>query len=76
VALPDEVKELARRVNNWGRWGADDEIGTLNLLTDDVVRRAATSVRSGRRLTLAMPLDEQAGFGRVDRGGGQRGVSD
>ena len=59
MALPDEVKELARRVNNWGRWGADDEIGTLNLVTDDVVRRAATSVRTGRRLTLAMPLDEQ-----------------
>jgi kynurenine formamidase len=58
VALPDDVKELARRVNNWGRWGADDEIGTLNLITDEVVRRAAATVTSGRRLTLALPLDE------------------
>ena len=34
MALPDEVKALASRVRNWGRWGDDDEIGTLNLITD------------------------------------------
>lgn len=47
--------EIAKRVNNWGRWGADDEIGTLNLITDEVVRRAAAGVRSGRRVPLALP---------------------
>ncbi|MFN8628672.1 MAG: cyclase family protein [Candidatus Binatia bacterium] len=55
--LPPEVKELAARVRNWGRWGADDEIGTLNLITDAVVRRAAAAIRQGRRLTLGIPLD-------------------
>ena len=29
----DEFREIAKRVNNWGRWGASDEIGTLNLIT-------------------------------------------
>ena len=56
--MPPEFHDLAKRVNNWGRWGPDDEIGTLNLVTGDVVRKAAACVRTGRRLSLAMPLSE------------------
>lgn len=56
MSLPKEFHELAERVNNWGRWGADDEIGTLNLITDEVVREAAATVRAGRRVPLALPL--------------------
>jgi kynurenine formamidase len=58
MALPPEFHELARKVNNWGRWGDDDELGTLNLVTDDVVRAAAALVRRGRRFPLGLPLDE------------------
>ncbi|EKX60793.1 cyclase family protein [Streptomyces ipomoeae] len=50
--------DIAKRVNNWGRWGTDDEIGTLNLITDEVVREAAARVRSGRRVPLALPLQQ------------------
>lgn len=42
---------------NWGRWGAEDEAGTLNLLTPDRVAAAASLVRSGRVYSLAEPLD-------------------
>ncbi len=56
MALPKEFHEIAERVNNWGRWGADDELGTLNLITDEVVRAAAATVRTGRRIPLALPL--------------------
>jgi kynurenine formamidase len=56
MALPDEFHDVARRVNNWGRWGPDDQRGTLNLLTDDVVARAASEVRTGQRIGLALPL--------------------
>lgn len=58
MALPAEVKELAARVRNWGRWGDDDEIGTLNLITDDVVKSAVKEVKTGRRLALGLPMDE------------------
>ncbi|TMK17621.1 MAG: cyclase family protein [Actinobacteria bacterium] len=58
MPLPEDFVALARRVNNWGRWGPDDEIGTLNLITDEVVRRAATYVRTGKRFSLAIPLSE------------------
>jgi len=43
--------------SNWGRWGAADQLGCLNLLTDDVVRRAATLVRLGKVYSLGMPLE-------------------
>jgi kynurenine formamidase len=58
MPLPAEFHELARKVNNWGRWGDDDERGTLNLITDDVVRRAAWTVRHGKRFALGLPLDQ------------------
>ncbi|MFI7667968.1 cyclase family protein [Nocardia sp. NPDC049526] len=71
MALPPELLEIAERVNNWGRWGDDDEIGTLNLITDDVVRDAAATVHTGHRVALAVPLQQngiQTGLipGRVD----------
>lgn len=42
--------------NNWGRWGATDERGALNLLTPEVVLAATQSVREGRTLSLCMPI--------------------
>lgn len=66
--MPDveTVRALAAQFSNWGRWGTDDQRGTLNLLTDDVVRAAASCIRSGRRFSLALPFDEngpQSGLG-------------
>lgn len=58
MALPEDFVALARAVRNWGRWGPDDERGTLNLITPEVVRRAAACVRSGKRFSLAIPLSE------------------
>ncbi|MEH0429368.1 cyclase family protein [Streptomyces stelliscabiei] len=58
MSLPVQFHDIAKRVNNWGRWGADDEIGTLNLITDEVAREAAASVRTGRRVPLALPLQQ------------------
>ncbi|MGC5004526.1 cyclase family protein [Streptomyces sp. DT203] len=71
MPLPAEFHEIAERVNNWGRWGADDEIGTLNLITDAVVRDAAATVRTGQRIPLALALQQdgvQSGLipGRVN----------
>ena len=67
-----EFEALAAKVSNWGRWGDSDEIGTINLVTPDVVRRAAACVKTGRSFSLALALSEaegiQAGFipGRVN----------
>lgn len=41
---------------NWGRWGVRDELGTLNHITDHVRARAAGAVKTGRSVSLAMPV--------------------
>lgn len=56
-----EFATLYEAVRNWGRWGAGDERGTLNLLTSDVVAAAAALAREGRSVSLAHDLDVQAG---------------
>ena len=51
-----DVEALAQQYKNWGKWGPDDQLGTLNYITPDLVRSAATLVRDGRILSLAIPL--------------------
>lgn len=50
------VDGLIRDVSNWGRWGVDDQIGTLNYLTPEVRAAGAALVREGRPISLALPL--------------------
>jgi kynurenine formamidase len=63
---------LAARVSNWGRWGPDDEIGTLNLIDEAARLRGVATVRDGSAFALGLPMsgDEgiQMGFvpGRVN----------
>lgn len=45
-----------QRVGNWGRWGEDDERGTLNLLTPEVVLAATKVPRTGKTYSLALPI--------------------
>jgi kynurenine formamidase len=62
MPLPAAFVEVAGRVRNWGRWGPDDEIGTLNLIDEAARCRAATSVESGRAFALGLPLSEAEGI--------------
>ncbi|MCW2716713.1 cyclase family protein [Pseudonocardia sp.] len=63
-----DVHTLAKRLSNWGRWGSDDEIGTLNQVTPQRVVEAAGLVRSGEIISLALPFDssgpQNGSFGR------------
>ncbi|HEX6238525.1 MAG TPA: cyclase family protein [Acidimicrobiales bacterium] len=58
MALPDHLKQLAARVSNRGRWGPDDQRGTLNLITPEAVLRGVAAVRDGKVFSLAIPFDE------------------
>jgi len=46
--------------NNWGRWGAEDERGTANLLTGEVVARACRVPTQGRVYNLGIQLRQGA----------------
>ena len=48
------LQALARRVSNWGRWGPDDERGTVNFITPEVVRRGAACVKRGAVFSLGL----------------------
>jgi kynurenine formamidase len=62
MAYPEWFHRLAKKVNNWGRWGSEDEIGTINLITPEVRKRAASCVKTGRTFSLALPLSEAEGI--------------
>lgn len=53
-------QSLFEEVSNWGRWGEADERGALNLLTPERVVAAAGLARTGRGLSLALPLNTHA----------------
>jgi kynurenine formamidase len=58
MPLTADLEQLAARVSNWGRWGRDDQRGTLNLITSDAVRRGVAAARQGRTFSLAIPFDQ------------------
>lgn len=45
-------------VSNWGRWGKDDELGTLNLITPESKVKAAALVKRGVTVSLALDLNK------------------
>ena len=47
--------------SNWGEFGADDQIGRINLLTPEKVRQGVAEVREGRVFCLSLPLDLPGG---------------
>jgi kynurenine formamidase len=57
----EEFNALFKSVCNWGRWGKDDVLGTLNFITSDHVKRAASLVQSGRTVSMAIPINKTAG---------------
>ncbi|HLM62663.1 MAG TPA: cyclase family protein [Acidimicrobiales bacterium] len=58
MALPDHLRQLAASVSNAGRWGPDDERGTLNLIDAAAVLRGVAAARTGKVFSLAIPFDE------------------
>jgi kynurenine formamidase len=55
----DDIRAAAERLKNWGRWGANDEIGTLNYTQPGDIVAAARLVRKGTVISLALPYDSR-----------------
>ena len=56
-----EIREMFEELSNWGRWGENDQRGTLNLITPAKRRQAAALVREGISVSLSQNLStEQA----------------
>ena len=57
-AFSDLLKDAPK---NWGKWGPEDEVGSLNYLSADVIQAAATSVRQGKVFTLQVKMANPEG---------------
>jgi kynurenine formamidase len=53
----DDLRQAAETYKNWGKWGQDDEIGTLNYTTADDIVAACQLVRKGKVISLALNFD-------------------
>ena len=51
------IAEATEKLKNWGRWGKDDQIGTLNHVTPEDIVKAARLIRTGKVFALGIPLD-------------------
>ena len=81
-----DVDSYLRDRRNWGRWGADDQVGAINLITADKRVAAAGLVRSGRAVSLSRelpktpapnnPTPAQHFMTKIDRGDGAGGALD
>ena len=52
----EEYESYRERFSNWGRWGNDDRLGTLNHITPEVRRHALTLPREGRSISLSLVI--------------------
>ena len=52
-----QFDEWVGTLSNWGRWGPDDEIGTLNLITPEKRKEASSLVQNGVTVSLARNTD-------------------
>ena len=53
----EQFQKWKDEISNWGRWGSDDELGTLNLITPAKRRQAASLVQTGITVGLGHTLD-------------------
>ena len=54
-----DVERWMKELSNWGRWGKEDQLGTLNLITPEKRRAAAALVKDGVTVSLSRDAAKQ-----------------
>lgn len=56
--IPSEAQVLdwMSSLSNWGRWGDEDQLGCLNLITDEKRAKAASLIQDGATVSCARPI--------------------
>ena len=52
-----QFDQWKKELSNWGRWGANDELGALNLITPAKRKQAAALVKEGLSVSMALTAD-------------------
>jgi kynurenine formamidase len=63
IPTREEVLSYLHERRNWGRWGKDDEVGAINLITPEKKVKAAALVRSGQSVSLSRPFPKEPRHG-------------
>ena len=61
LPTPEEVQSYLRDRRNWGRWGPDDQVGAVNLITPAKRAAAAHLVKTGRSVSLSRDFPKEPG---------------
>ena len=56
IPTQDEVLTYFDKLSNWGRWGKEDELGTLNFLSPAKTKRAVSLVEDGMTVSCARTI--------------------
>ena len=59
TVTPEEYERWKKDLSNWGRWGKDDQIGALNLITPAKRKQAAALVKEGISVSMSGDLDTE-----------------
>ena len=58
----EDYAAMYRDRRNWGRWGANDQVGAINLITPEKRAAAASLVRTGRTVSLSRVFEPPQHF--------------
>ena len=65
--IPSEQEALRyfQKLSNWGRWGEDDQMGTLNFITPEKRRKAASMISEGVSISCSTTINYDSTPARV-----------
>jgi kynurenine formamidase len=63
IQTDDDIDRLLPQITNWGRWGKQDQLGTVNYITARQRLKAIASVKKGRTVSLAREISVTKTFG-------------
>src|SRR5436309_4796684 len=59
IATEEDFRRALKELSNWGRWGADDELGAANLITPAKRKQALALAKEGVAISLAHDVAQE-----------------
>tara|TARA_Y100000814_G_scaffold39512_1_gene24853 strand:+ start:3061 stop:4023 length:963 start_codon:yes stop_codon:yes gene_type:complete len=53
----EELLSYFQDLSNWGKWGSEDQLGTLNYINDSIILNAASLLKNGYRVSCSRPIE-------------------
>jgi len=59
LAQQSPAQYAHQEINNWGKWGKEDQKGAANYISPEIIIEAAQLIKKGKTFSLAIPIDKQ-----------------